>query len=381
MPSPCSRRRLLPALFVVLGLLAAGACNAGDDEPAPRPQAPGTEDGAPAPPAVGPRPLGVGDFVTGLEAPWEVAFTPDGRAWFTERDRGRLHVIEKDGQIRQVRTFAIDNAGEGGLMGLAVSPDFESDGWFYAYYTAADDNRIVRFQEDGPEEPVLTDIPKARTHNGGRIAFGPDGLLYAGTGDAADAALAQDETSLAGKTLRMNPDGSVPDDNPFDGSVVWSIGHRNVQGLVWDEGGRFFITELGPDVDDEVNLVEPGANYGWPEVTGAPGDQRFVDAVAVFQPREASPSGAVILKEEVAGDWEGDLLLAALRGQRVWRLALGPDGTVESEEDLFVGEFGRVRQLVQAPDGSLWLLTNNRDGRGQPGADDDRIVRIVPPRS
>jgi glucose/arabinose dehydrogenase len=358
MPSP--RPRLLPALLVALGLLVAGACNDGVDEP---------------------RSLEVGDVVTGLAAPWEVAFTPDGRAWFTERDRGGLHVIEEEGEIREVRTFDIDNAGEGGFMGLAVSPEFEADGWFYAYYTTADDNRIVRFQEDGPEEPVLTGIPKARVHNGGRIAFGPDGMLYAGTGDASDADLAQDETSLAGKTLRMKPDGSVPDDNPFDGSVVWSIGHRNVQGLVWDEDGRFFITELGPDVDDEVNLIEPGANYGWPEVTGAPGDDRFVDAVAVFQPRESSPSGAVILKGEVAGDWEGDLLIAALRGQRVWRLALGPDGTIESEEDLFVGEFGRVRQMVQAPDGSLWLLTNNRDGRGQPAPDDDRIVRIVPPRS
>jgi glucose/arabinose dehydrogenase len=265
-------------------------------------------------------------------------------------------------------------------MGLAVSPDFTDDGWLYAYYTGSDDNRIVRFQEGGPEQPVLTGIPKARNHNGGRIAFGPDGMLYAGTGDALQTDLAQDRNSLAGKVLRMDRDGGVPAGNPFDGSLVWSLGHRNVQGLAWDEQERLYVTELGPEVDDEVNRIEPGGNYGWPEVTGVAGRSEFVDPIAVFAPAEASPSGGVVPTGPEAGAWEGHLVFANLRGQRLWLLELDADGSVTSQQALFVNELGRLRHVAQAPDGSLWVLTNNRDGRGTPGPDDDRILRLLPPR-
>jgi glucose/arabinose dehydrogenase len=313
---------------------------------------------------------------TGLEAPWDVAFTPDGRTFVTERDSGRLLELDDEGGTSEVRTFEVDNTGEGGLMGLVASPEYEEDGWLYVYFTGVDDNRIVRFQvDDGEEEEVVTGIPKAVIHNGGVLRFGPDGMLYAGTGDANEEDLAQDEGSLAGKILRLEADGSIPDDNPLDGSPVWSFGHRNIQGLAWDADGRMYAVELGPDVDDEINLIEPGMNYGWPEVTGAAGVEGFVDPIAVFQPAESSPSGGVVVE---GGAWDGDLVFANLRGQRLWRLELD-GGEVTAEEDHLVEEYGRLRDVLQHPDGPLWILTSNRDGRGSPAEDDDRILSLVPP--
>jgi glucose/arabinose dehydrogenase len=319
----------------------------------------------------------VTDVATDLEAPWDVVWLDDGRALVTERDSGRLLELDDDGAVSELRTFAVDPAGEGGLLGLAVGPDRAT---VYAYLTTAQDNRVVRFDPDSEdaEEVVLDGIPSATTHNGGRIAFGPDGLLYVATGDAQDQPAAQDEASLAGKILRVTPEGEVPDDNPFDGSPVWSLGHRNVQGLAFDADGRLFAPEFGPDRDDEVNLIEPGANYGWPEVTGAAGVDEFVDPVLVRQPGDASWSGGAVLTDGAIPQWEGDLFVASLRGERLYRVPLA-DGEVAGEpEELLVGEFGRLREVTQAPDGSLWLLTNNRDGRGSPDEGDDRIVRLGP---
>jgi glucose/arabinose dehydrogenase len=376
-----------PRLVAVVCALALVVAACGDDGTSDDPGLPEATPTTAAPPDTtaapddeGSRQLEMSELATGLEAPWDVAFTPDGRAWVTERDTGVLLMVDADGSTSEVRTFAVDPTSEGGLMGLAVSPDFTDDGWLYAYYTGSDDNRIVRFQEGGPEQPVLAGIPKARNHNGGRIAFGPDGMLYAGTGDALQTDLAQDRNSLAGKVLRMDRDGGVPVGNPFDGSLVWSLGHRNVQGLAWDEQERLYVTELGPEVDDEVNRIEPGGNYGWPEVTGVAGRSEFVDPIAVFAPAEASPSGGVVPTGPEAGAWEGHLVFANLRGQRLWLLELDADGSVTSQQALFVNELGRLRHVAQAPDGSLWVLTNNRDGRGTPGPDDDRILRLLPPR-
>jgi glucose/arabinose dehydrogenase len=376
-----------PRLVAVVCALALVVAACGDDGTSDDPGLPEATPTTAAPPDTtaapddeGSRELEMSELATGLEAPWDVAFTPDGRAWVTERDTGVLLMVDADGSTSEVRTFAVDPTSEGGLMGLAVSPDFTDDGWLYAYYTGSDDNRIVRFQEGGPEQPVLAGIPKARNHNGGRIAFGPDGMLYAGTGDALQTDLAQDRNSLAGKVLRMDRDGGVPVGNPFDGSLVWSLGHRNVQGLAWDEQERLYVTELGPEVDDEVNRIEPGGNYGWPEVTGVAGRSEFVDPIAVFAPAEASPSGGVVPTGPEAGAWEGHLVFANLRGQRLWLLELDADGSVTSQQALFVNELGRLRHVAQAPDGSLWVLTNNRDGRGTPGPDDDRILRLLPPR-
>jgi glucose/arabinose dehydrogenase len=264
--------------------------------------------------------------------------------------------------------------GEGGLLGLAVSPAFADDGLVYAYYTTARDNRIVRFRlDDGPGgavEPVLTGLAAARLHDGGRIAFGPDGMLYAGVGDAARSASAQDVGNRNGKILRMRPDGGVPADNPFPGSLVYSLGHRNVQGLAWDDAGNLWASEFGQNAFDEVNLIRPGANYGWPQVEGRGGpdaSRRFTDPVVVWTTDEASPSGVAFL--------DGVLYVAGLRGQRLWAVPL--DGTSAGPpQALLERRLGRLRTVAVAPDGSLWVTTSNTDGRGSPRDGDDRIISL-----
>lgn len=345
--------------------------------PSPPPRAPDPTTTPPSRSFVGvPEGARVDIVASGLAAPWDVAFAPDGRAFVGERDSGQVSVIEPTGELRALLRLPVASDGEAGLLGLAVSPDFARDGWLYAYTTTASDNRIIRVRpDDGVTEVVLAGIPRAAIHDGGRIGFGPDGLLYAGTGDAGVAAAAADPGSLAGKILRVAPDGSVPADNPF-GNPVWATGLRNVQGLAWDDGGRLWSTTFGPDRDDELNLIRRGADHGWPEVTGSSGG-RFADPALVLQPDEASPTGMAFVRGDSA--WAGSLLFGALRGQRVWRATPTPDGGVTDVEPLLIGTFGRVRHVTQAPDGSLWLLTSNRDGRGSPRAGDDLIVRITPP--
>lgn len=263
-------------------------------------------------------------------------------------------------------------AGEGGLLGVAVSPDYARDRLVYAYLTSPSDNRIVRFRLGGRPQPVLTGIARGEIHDGGRIAFGPDGKLYAGVGDTGQSALAQDRGSLNGKVLRMNPDGSVPAGNPFAGSRVWSLGHRNVQGLAWDRAGRLWATEFGQSASDEVNLIRPGRNYGWPAVEGS-GDTRggaFTNPALTWTPTSASsPSGAA-----VAGS---RLYVAALQCGCLWRIPIR-EGRLGRPVKLLAGRYGRLRTVVRAPDGSLWVATSNRDGRGNPRSGDDRIVRLGP---
>jgi len=243
----------------------------------------------------------------------------------------------------------------------------------YAYLTAASDNRIVRFRLDGgAEETVFTGIAKAGNHNGGRIAFGPDGMLYAGTGDAGDTDSSQDPASPNGKILRLTPDGEPAPGNPTAGSPVWSLGHRNVQGLAWDSAGRMFATEFGQNDLDEVNLIKGGSNYGWPEVEGE-GDTdggRYVDPLLTWPVRNASPSGMTIAGNTV--------YVAALRGERLWTAPVEGDrlGTPAAR---FTGTYGRLRTVETAPDGSLWITTSNTDGRGDLRDGDDRILRIATP--
>jgi glucose/arabinose dehydrogenase len=304
---------------------------------------------------------------TGLEAPWGLAFLPDGRALVTERDSTRLLTVGTDGTVREEqRISGARPGGEGGLLGVAVSPTYAEDGWVYLYYTTADDNRIVRLRLGEQPEPVLTGIPRAGNHNGGRIAFGPDGMLYAGTGDAGERESAQNRTDLGGKILRMTPDGQPAPGNPFGDSVVYSYGHRNVQGLAWDRAGQLFATEFGQNRYDELNRIEPGANYGWPDVEGPGGGDRFVPPVATWATDDASPSGLAISN--------GRAYLACLRGERLYRIGLRG----EEPQALLAGEYGRLRHVEPAPDGSLWVLTSNRDGRGDPTPDDDRILRVTP---
>ena len=317
-------------------------------------------------------------LATGLEAPWGLVFLPDGRALVTERDSGRVLAIDGPGNVQEVQQIPEGGSGEGGLLGLALSPDYENDGYIYAYYTTGEDNRVGRFRLGEQPEPILTGIPVNTYHDGGRIAFGPDGLLYVATGDAGDPQLSQDVNSLAGKILRMTPEGEVPDDNPFPNNLTYSYGHRNVQGLAWDGEDQLFASEFGENTYDEVNLIQAGGNYGWPEVEGKGGEPEYVDPIAVFDTTEASPSGSEIPLNSAIPQWNGDFLMAALRGERLWRLDLNPDGSVAEREELLSGDFGRLRHVAQAPDGSIWVLTNNRDGRGNPAPEDDRILRLAP---
>jgi glucose/arabinose dehydrogenase len=314
-------------------------------------------------------------IATGLNTPWSVVFLPDGSAVVSERG-GVVKRIAKGG--RRATTLArvpgVVEGGEGGLLGLAVSPTYAKDRLVYAYLTTARDNRIVRFRLTASTRrisprPVLTGLAKAQIHNGGRIAFGPDGKLYAGVGDTGNTALAQDPKAQNGKILRMNPDGSVPGDNPFRGSRVWSLGHRNVQGLAFDRAGRLWASEFGQNTTDEVNLIRKGRNYGWPTVEGRGDTQggRFTNPQVTWRTSEASPSGVAIVGTH--------LYVAALGGERLWDVPLR-GATAGTPKALLTGRYGRIRAATAAPDGSLWIGTSNRDGRGDVRSGDDRILRL-----
>ncbi|MEA2253357.1 MAG: hypothetical protein QOG70_3599 [Solirubrobacteraceae bacterium] len=312
-------------------------------------------------------------IVTGLQVPWGIAFLPDRSALIAERTTGRIVKVGPNGGRPHLvmRVPGVVPDGEGGLLGLAVSPSYASDHLVYAYFTSASDNRIVRFRLGGALQPILTGLEKASIHDGGRIAFGPDGMLYAGVGDAGNTANAQDLSKANGKILRIRPDGSIPADNPFQGSRVWSYGHRNVQGLAWDAAGRLWATEFGQNRFDEVNLIRKGRDYGWPTVEGRGSTHggRFVNPKVTWSTSDSSPSGAAIV---------GSTLYAgALAGQRLWRIPLRGTATGRPAA-LLNGRYGRLRTVVRAPDGSLWISTSNRDGRGQPRSGDDRIIRLRP---
>ena len=330
-------------------------------------------------------------IASGLCLPWGLAFLPDGTALVTERDTARLLSVTADGRVAEVKTFADvrpggrpprgdAGGGEGGLLGVAVSPNFATDKWVYVFYATASDNRVARFQLSEPghvagaHQPILTGIPVAddpkesgfRAHHGGRMAFGPDGMLYVGTGETYyTRAIAQDKQNLGGKILRVTPDGKPAPGNPFPDSPVWSLGHRNVQGLAFDSKGRLYAAELGEDRFDELNLIEAGKNYGWPTVEGVSHDPRFVDPIATWAPADASPSGIAVVGDHI--------YIACLRGQRLYRVGL--DGS--NPEPLLVGRYGRLRTVTLAPDGSLWVTTSNRDGLNLPKPGDDRIVRLT----
>ncbi|MBA3793893.1 MAG: PQQ-dependent sugar dehydrogenase [Rubrobacter sp.] len=391
--------RVLALLFVALSAVASAGCGAstggsGAESENPRPiEAGGAEDTGNAASGTGTttgaettgtrRPTSsrveVSTLATDLRVPWSFAFLPDGDALVTERDSGRLLRVGQSGEVREVQTLPEGGSGEGGLLGVAVSPEYERDGYVYAYTTTEADNRVVRFRIGEEPEPVLTGIPANSYHNGGRIEFGPDGMLYVTTGDAGETSNSQDRSSLGGKILRVAPDGSIPDDNPFPNNPVYSYGHRNVQGLAWDGEGQLFASEFGQNTWDEANRIEAGENYGWPEVEGEGGEGRgFVDPITVWPTSEASPSGAQILVSGAIPQWEGDLFVTALRGESLWRLELDERGDVADRERLLEGEVGRVRDVAQAPDGSLWVSTSNRDGRGTPTGNDDRIFRLAP---
>jgi len=369
-------------------------------------------------PIVGPKPqtvddvfipapidIGVENWITGLEAPWSLVFLPDGRALVSERP-GRVRLI-RDGQLAPEPYAVFETTrgasgvgdfflnlfarGEGGLMGLAVHPDFPKAPYIYAMYTwrgqSGVRNRIVRLRDHGDygtfDKIILGGVPGALFHNGGRIAFGPDGMLYATTGEIFERRMAQDLKALGGKILRIDPEGNIPADNPFPGSPVWSYGHRNPQGLAWHpETGQLFQSEHGPSGEvgfgahDEINIIEKGRNYGWPLIVGAPGKAPYADPIVMWPENSVPPTGIAF--------HQGDLYIATLRSEALIRLKLSRSGrrfSVTAIERLFAeneddGVRGRLRDAVSGPDGALYVLTSNRDGRGSPRPGDDKILRL-----
>jgi glucose/arabinose dehydrogenase len=363
----------------------------GDDRKGP---VEGTPRGSDERPAITAAPLlqlpagAVTTIASGLRIPWAIAFLPDGTALVNERGNDvkdgsgenpgpRILSVTPSGTVTEVqRLTEVDTRlGEGGLLGIAVSPTYAEDTWVYVYYSGAHDNRIARLHLGQPPQPILTGIPVsgegARYHQGGRLAFGPDGMLYATVGETYwDSQIAQDRASLGGKILRMTPEGRPAPGNPFPNSVIWSYGHRNVQGLAWDSSGRMYASELGSKTYDELNVIEPGHNYGWPIAEGFSTDPQHTNPIATWNPTSiASPSGIAVLDDHI--------YIACLAGRTLYRVGL--DG---GDARKLVNDHGRLRGLAVAPDGSLWVTTSNRDQGGQEaGLADapagDSLLRIV----
>lgn len=375
---PGARRRgtrPLTAVLAVALVLALGAASYVVRSMRP----PSTYDAAaaPAPVALSEAPPSVtidGTIATGLTSPWGLAFLPDGDALVGERDTGRiLRVPAEGGEPTEVGTVdGVLAVGEGGLLGLVVPPGPEPDA-VLAYLTTATDNRVVRLAWDGErlgeQTPILTGIPANTYHNGGRLLALDDGTVLVSTGDAGLPSTAQDSASPAGKILRITIGGAPAPDNPETGSAVYSLGHRNVQGLALDSEGRLWASEFGAADADELNQIRPGANYGWPVHEGGARDARYVDPAAQWSPTStASPSGIAIV-DDVA-------YVASLRGEVLWQVPLVGERAAEPIA-LDLGDLGRLRTVAAAPDGSLWLITSNTDGRGEPGPEDDRILRLT----
>jgi glucose/arabinose dehydrogenase len=320
-----------------------------------------------------PRPRLAGTVLDDLEVPWGIAFLRSGDAVVGERGSGRLLQVSAAGRSRTLGTVpgvaAATGLGEGGLLGLALAPGDEET--LFAYVTTGSDNRVVRVSLAGGRlgrvRPVLAGIPASTHHNGGRLLFDPDGMLLVSTGDAEQSALAQSRSSLAGKILRIRPDGRAAPGNPF-GNRTWSYGHRNIEGLAYDGAGRLWATEFGDKRADELNLVVKGRNYGWPEVEGRSTDPRYTSPRAIWTPTSScSPAGIAI-----AGS---TAFVGALQGKCLFAVPL--DGTTAGKpRAYFAGDHGRIRSVALAPDGSLWVTTSNTDGRGTPAPHDDRILRV-----
>lgn len=377
---------MLRVATLILVLLLAGACAkvdpaaekqvAGNEAPSPDAASPSTSPSTPPPSpgtssSVGPRVIGT--IASKLEVPWGIAFLPDRSALVTERDSGRVlqvtaRKVSPVGRVEQARADT-----EAGLLGVAVSPSYAEDHRVFFYVSTSTDNRVLRttFRNGrlGTLRPILTGIPLGINHDGGRIIFGPDKMLYVSTGESGRPPLAQDLGSLGGKILRITAAGKPAPGNPDAASPVWTWGHRNVQGLAFDGDGNLWASEFGQNTYDELNLIQKGRNYGWPKVEGRSDRSGLTNPQVTWSTDEASPSGLAFL--------DGRLWLGALRGQRLWRVDVD-DTKASAEKPFFVGRYGRVRTVVAAPDGNLWVTTSNRDGRGDPAPEDDRILLVRP---
>ncbi|MGP4002977.1 PQQ-dependent sugar dehydrogenase [Streptomyces sp. 8N706] len=381
----------VPALLAAAALLLTAGCSSdgGDTGPPERSKgasSPG-KSGATSP-TDGPSPSAapakgsvkvVRTVAEGLASPWGLAPLPGGDLLMSSRDTGKIFLISADsGKKTELGSVpGVAPGGEGGLLGIAVPPTFGADHLVYAYFTTESDNRIARMVYDekkpagsrlGAPDTIFKGIPKGVIHNGGRIAFGPDKMLYAGAGETGDRGLGQDKSSLGGKILRMTPDGEPVHGNPFPDSVVYSYGHRNVQGLTWDTDKRLWAAEFGQDRWDELNLIQPGKNYGWPVVEGTGDEPGFVDPLEQWKTDDASPSGIAYA--------QGSIWMAGLRGERLWRIPLAGTKPVADPQSFLDEKYGRLRTVVSDGSDGLWLVTSETDGRGTPEKGDDRILQL-----
>ncbi len=319
-------------------------------------------------------------IVDGLNNPWEIVFGPNGDIYFTERD-GRIWKMSESGVAKVIYTFPKSGSVEGGTLGLALHPEFKENKKIYVYQTNLElefyQNKVFSFEVDentlSNKQLILDGIPGAPWHDGGRITFGPDQKLYISTGDAINPGWSQDLSSLAGKILRINSDGTIPDDNPFDSSPVFSYGHRNPQGLAWSSNGMFVSSEHGPSGEqgyghDEINVILKGKNYGWPNIVGDSSEDSFVNPIIHSGESTWAPSGMVFFDSEKISDFTGKFLVGTLRGEHLMVMDIANDGSIISSEKMFDGEFGRIRTAQMSPDGNLYLLTAN--------GNNDKIIRI-----
>jgi glucose/arabinose dehydrogenase len=373
-------RRSAPAVaagLLAIVVVAASGCSISEPSPRPPSVAPTAVPTTPSPTA-GSEWWRAGEvtgiLASGLAAPWSVVPLEGGGALISQRDDGAVLELTADGALRPAGVVpGVVSGGESGLHGLAVLDGEER--MLYAYFGSRDDNRVIRMPllgepgslSLGEADVVVSGIPRANTHNGGRLAFGPDGFLYITTGDAQQRDAAQDPDALGGKILRVTPSGDPAPGNPWH-NEAYSLGHRNVQGIAWTDDGELWASEFGQNTWDELNRIEPGGNYGWPLVEGVAGREGLIDPVTAWTTSDASPSGIAARGRTV--------FIAGLRGERLWAVDTADGAAVRDPVASFTGEQGRLRDVVALPDGALWLLTNNTDGRGSPRADDDALLRV-----
>jgi len=318
-------------------------------------------------------------IATHLQKPWALTFG-DGKIFFTEKV-GKLRVIDNGVLVNEsVADFRVADISDAGLLGVTTHPDFVKNHFIYVYYTYQEGdklwNKILRITESDDKiadaKVILDKIPGAEFDDGGVIKFGPDKKLYIGTGDATDENASQDMTSLAGKILRLNDDGSIPSDNPVPNSPVYSLGHRNPQGLAWDDQGNLYETEEGPTKNDEINIIKEGKNYGWPnqECSGSKEYQPALNCYNIsIEPAGIAYYGSGSL------DLKNSLILATLRGNILYQLPIS-NGNVTSQKIILDG-LGRIREVGVGPDDYLYILTGNTDGQGFPDKNDDKLLRVV----